>query len=156
MNLDSLGFLNLGASMGQDIALIGMLAVGIILTFGVVMAIRKKYEIHRYAQTIGVVLSAILVFWLMVPEFLGGHEELAPDKTGENKLFEILILTHVFFGTIAVLLGIFITLRANGLVPRILQFQKYKPAMRISYCLYMIAILLGVWVYVVMPERVMA
>lgn len=156
MNLDSSGFLNLGASTGQDIALIGMLVVGFILSFGVVMAVRKKYEIHRYAQTIGVVLSTILVFWLMVPEFFGEHEELASDKTGENKIFEILLLTHVFFGTIAVLLGVFITLRANGLVPRILQFQKYKPVMRISYCLYMIAILLGVWVYVVMPDRVMA
>lgn len=76
------------------------------------------------------------------------------DAEAGITLFETVLLTHIFIGSAAVLLGIFITLRANGFVPKILQFRNYKIPMRISYALYMMAILLGVWVYVAMPDRV--
>ncbi|MDA2988795.1 MAG: hypothetical protein O2815_06950, partial [Actinomycetota bacterium] len=76
------------------------------------------------------------------------------DSEAGISLFEIVLLTHIFIGSAAVLLGIFIALRANGFVPKILQFRNYKTPMRVSYALYMVAILLGIWVYVAMPDRV--
>jgi len=68
----------------------------------------------------------------------------------------VLLASHGVVGIIAVLLGVFIALRANGLVPKRLQFNNYKLVMRCSYGLYMLAVVLGVWVYVVMPDRVAA
>jgi hypothetical protein len=46
------------------------------------------------------------------------------------------------------LLGLFIVLRANGLVPKALRFTNYKLFMRTSYGLYMLATLIGVIVYI--------
>jgi uncharacterized membrane protein YozB (DUF420 family) len=127
-----------------------MILIGLLFTFGVVMAIRGRYGIHRYAQTFGVVLSTVLVFYLMVLRFL------QPDDADEASggFFTVLLATHIFIGSAAVLLGVFIALRANGAVPKFLQFTNYKPPMWVSYVLYMIAIFLGVWVYVAMPDRV--
>jgi len=50
-------------------------------------------------------------------------------------------------GATGLLMGIFVVLRANGLVPKSLRFKKYKPFMRTAYALYMTATLLGVLVY---------
>jgi hypothetical protein len=46
------------------------------------------------------------------------------------------------------LLGIFVVLRGNNLVPSALRFKNYKLFMRTSYALYMLATALGVIVYV--------
>jgi len=150
VDLESPGFLNLGADMGADISLVSMVLIGLLLIFGVVMAVQGKYEIHRYVQTFGVFLSTVLVFYLMVMRLFGQSND-SEDAT--NTFFEMLLLTHILLGSIAVLLGVFIALRANGWVPKFLQFQTYKAPMRLSYGLYMVALFLGVWVYVVMPDR---
>lgn len=152
VNLESPGFLNLGADLGADISLVSMVLLGVLFTFGVVLAIRGKYQVHRYVQTIGVLVSTVLVFYLMVLRFLA-RQDGGDDPVSE--FFNILLFSHIFLGSAAVLLGLFIALCANGLVPEFLPFQKYKASMRVSYALYMAAIFLGVWVYVAMPDRVM-
>ncbi len=45
------------------------------------------------------------------------------------------------------LLGVFIVLRANGLMPPPLRFRNYKLFMRTAYVLYMLAWALGTSVY---------
>jgi uncharacterized membrane protein YozB (DUF420 family) len=55
---------------------------------------------------------------------------------------------HALVGTIALLLGIFIVVRANELGPRAVRFSNYKLFMRTSYVLYMLATALGVVVYI--------
>ena len=114
------------------------------------MVIRGHYEVHRYVLTFAVILSTVLVFYLMVMELFRPD-----DNSGEPGLgsFEVLLLSHIVIGSAAVLLGVFIALRANGFVPKVLQFRNYKTPMRISYGLYMAAIVLGVLVYVAMPDR---
>ena len=47
------------------------------------------------------------------------------------------------------MLGLFVVLRANELVPQALRFTNYKLFMRTSYALYMLATLMGVIVYVI-------
>jgi hypothetical protein len=42
---------------------------------------------------------------------------------------------------------LFVVLRANGLMPKPLRFSNYKGAMRVSYTLYILATLIGVFVY---------
>ena len=92
------------------------------------------------------------MLYLMVLRFLARQDD-GDDPVSE--FFNILLFSHIFHGSTAVLLGLFIALRANGLVLEFLQFQKYKTSMRVSYAPYMVAIFLGVWVYVAMPDRVM-
>ena len=59
-----------------------------------------------------------------------------------------LTTVHAIVGTVGMLLGVFIVLRANKLVPKALRFRNYKLYMRTSYVIYMIATLLGVIVYI--------
>jgi uncharacterized membrane protein YozB (DUF420 family) len=54
---------------------------------------------------------------------------------------------HAVVGMIGLLLGLFVVLRGNELVPISLRFKKYKPFMRTAYALYMLATFLGVIVY---------
>jgi uncharacterized membrane protein YozB (DUF420 family) len=96
-------------------------------------------------------VSTVLVFYLMVLRFLA-RQDGGDDPVSE--FFNILLFSHIFLGSAAVLLGLFIALCADR-VPKFLPFQKYKATMRVSYALYMAAIFLGVWVYVAMPDRVM-
>jgi hypothetical protein len=48
---------------------------------------------------------------------------------------------------VGLLLGIFVVLRGNELVPKSLRFKKYKLFMRTAYILYMLATLIGVIIY---------
>ena len=48
----------------------------------------------------------------------------------------------------ALVFGLFVTLRGNGLVPKFLQFSNYKAFMRVAYVLYMTATLIGLFVYI--------
>ena len=148
------GFLHAGATTHADLALVSMLFVALLFTFGVIMAIKRHYEIHRWAQTTGVIFSTVIAGWLMARGFAEEVIEEGPNPGGE--VFYVLLASHGIVGTIAVLLGVFIALRANGLVPKRLQFNNYKLVMRCSYGLYMLAVVLGAWVYVVMPDRVAA
>ena len=55
---------------------------------------------------------------------------------------------HGLVGSIGLVLGLFVVLRANNLVPKSLRFKNYKLFMRTSYAIYMFATLLGVIVYI--------
>lgn len=55
---------------------------------------------------------------------------------------------HAIIGTIGLLLGLFVVMRGNELVPKGWRFNNYKMFMRISYAFYMLATLLGVIVYI--------
>jgi uncharacterized membrane protein YozB (DUF420 family) len=54
---------------------------------------------------------------------------------------------HAIIGTVTFLLGVFVVLRANKLVPQAWRFQNYKLFMRTSYSLYMLTTLIGIAVY---------
>ena len=56
---------------------------------------------------------------------------------------------HAIIGAIGLIFGIFVALRGNGLVPKILQFSNYKLFMRWAYALYMLATLGGVVIYII-------
>ena len=62
-------------------------------------------------------------------------------------VFYTVTSAHAVLGLIGLVFGVFVTLRGNELVPGVLKFNNYKLFMRISYVLYMLATLLGVWVY---------
>jgi hypothetical protein len=73
---------------------------------------------------------------------------VAPGIPGKfDQGFYAVASLHGLIGFAALAFGLFVALRGNELVPRALKFSNYKLFMRISYGLYMLATLLGIWVY---------
>lgn len=141
------GFLGTSANWAADMTLVVSLLVAVLLTVGVVAAVKQKYGVHRVLQTLGATVNAILVLWLMVLPF---RDFVAPaDNPGG--LPEIALLTtkvHALVGFSALVFGLFVVLRGNGLMIKPLRFNNYKLFMRISYGLYMLATLIGIFVYI--------
>ena len=50
--------------------------------------------------------------------------------------------------SVGLVLGVFVVLRGNELVPAGLRFTNYKAFMRSSYALYMLGTLMGIFVYI--------
>jgi uncharacterized membrane protein YozB (DUF420 family) len=140
------GLLGTRATMASDIILIGSILVAITLTIGVILAIRGRYENHRWVQTSAASLNVLLVLTM-----IGSLLTVDPaHNVGLPPIAFVLMPAHEFVGAAAVLFGVFVTLRGNELVPRRLKFSNYKRFMRIAYALYMAATLIGVGVYIVL------
>lgn len=145
--MDTPGFLGTEASLAADIALVGSIVVALAFTVGAWLALRGRYEAHRWVQTGGAVLNALLVFGIMIPSLL----TVDPSENVDLPPSAFLYMSgHELVGAAALIFGLFVVLRGNGLVPARLRFDNYKPFMRWAYGLYMAATLIGVAVYLVL------
>ena len=142
-----LGFLGTRATFGPDLALVLILISSILFTIGWQLAVHKHYDIHRWVQTSAAVINALVVLVVMVGSFWGFLLPQIPAHISQPPVWVTLV--HAAVGTICFLLGIFVVLRANKLVPKAWRFRNYKLFMRTSYTLYMLTTLIGVAVYVV-------
>jgi uncharacterized membrane protein YozB (DUF420 family) len=140
------GFLGTNAPFISDLSLILILLTAISFTVGWQLARCKKFEVHRWVQTVNVIINTIVALSNMVNSFLTHILPGVPSKLLEGDY--AVTTAHAIIATIAVLFGIFVVLRGNKLVPKSLRFKNYKPFMRTAYALYMLATLLGVIVYV--------
>ncbi len=129
-----------------NITLTLTLITAVSFTIGWQLARHKKFEAHRWVQTITVIVNAGVVLIVMVNSFLTHILPGIPSRLLQGD-YAVTTL-HALIGTVGLLLGIFVVLRGNGLVPKALQFNNYKLFMRTSYILYMLATLLGVIVYI--------
>jgi uncharacterized membrane protein YozB (DUF420 family) len=141
------GFLGTSANWGADMTLLVSALVAIILTVGVILAVRGQYGAHRIFQTTGATINAILVLWLMILPF---RDFVAPPDNPAGLPLSAIAVTriHAAVGATALVFGLFVTLRGNGLVPKPLRFNNYKAFMRVAYALYMLATLIGLFVYI--------
>jgi uncharacterized membrane protein YozB (DUF420 family) len=139
------GFLGTEATFGADLALVLILISSTLLTIGWQLAVHKRFNIHRWVQTSAVIINAAVVIVVMIGSFWGYTLPQIPDRFSEPAVWVTVV--HACIGMIGFLLGIFIVLRANKLVPKSLRFKNYKLFMRTSYSLYMLATLLGIIVY---------
>jgi len=144
--LDQLGFLGTKAPVRSDITLILILITAILFTIGSRLAIRKRYEAHRWVQTSAAILNTIVVLLAMINVFSVYIMPGIPAKLFQGSYGATTL--HGLVGAIGLILGIFVVLRANKLVPKSLRFKNYKLFMRTSYSIYMLATLLGVVVYI--------
>jgi uncharacterized membrane protein YozB (DUF420 family) len=140
------GFLGTNASFISDLSLVLILFTAVLFNIGLILARRKQYEAHRWVQTGGVILNSVVVLGIMVSSFVTHILPGVPSKLLEGD-YGVTTL-HAIVGTLGLLLGIFVVLRGNNLVPKALRFKNYKPFMRTAYALYMSATVLGVIVYV--------
>ena len=135
------------ANFAADFTLLLMLAILGLFTLGVFLARRRRYEAHRWVQTGAALLNAGMVLWMMILPF---RDFVIQDQGGPRPtVFYAVTSLHALVGAAALLFGLFVVLRANGLVPNALKFRNYKGFMRAAYGIYFTATLLGVLVYIV-------
>lgn len=139
------GFLGTSANFAADMTLVLSLAVAAALTIGFILARKKRFGAHRGFQTVAVVANAVLVLWMMILPFRDFVAPGLPERVGER--FYGVTALHAALGVSALVFGVFVMLRGNGLMPAFLRFRDYRTFMRVSYTLYLLATLVGVLVY---------
>ncbi len=140
------GFLGTHAPFFPTLLLILVLFTAVLFTIGWQLARHEHYEAHRWVQTVSASINALVVLSIMVRSYV---VHILPGIPARLLQGDYAVTTvHAIIGTISLLLGIFVVLRGNKLVPKSLRFKKYKLFMRTAYGLYMLATLLGVFVYV--------
>lgn len=144
---NSAGFLGTGASLQSDLALILIVFTALLFTIGWQLARRHRYEAHRWIQTSAALLNTIVVMIVMINSFVKFILPGIPGKLGEGSYG--LTTVHAALGLISLVLGIYVTLVGNNLLPKKLQFTNYKPYMWVSYILYLLATFTGAVVYIV-------
>ena len=82
---------------------------------------------------------------MMILPFRGFVLPGVPGRLDER--FYAVSTLHGLVGAIGLLLGVFVALRGNGLVPKVLRFNNYRLFMRVSYALYMVATAAGLLLY---------
>ena len=139
------GFLGTRATFGPDLALVLILISSTMFTVGWQLAVHRHYDIHRWVQTSAAIINSSAVLAIMVGSFWGFTLPTLPAKIGQT--VTQVTTVHAIIGAITFLLGVFVVLRANKLVPRAWRFKNYKLFMRTSYSLYMLTTLIGIGVY---------
>jgi len=145
--LDEAGFLGTRAHLGADLALVLTLIAAVLFTVGWRLAVDHRYDTHRRVMTTAVLLNAAVVLVWMVRSFVLYVWPKLP--AGLDQRAYAVNTVHAVIGVIGLVLGVFVVLRGNELVPKALRFSNYKAYMRTSYVLYMVATLAGIAVYVV-------
>ncbi|NJN17719.1 MAG: hypothetical protein HC822_16315 [Oscillochloris sp.] len=141
------GFLGTEASLAADISLVGSILVALAFSGGAWLALRGRYEAHRWVQTAAAVVNLLLVLGIMIPSLLN----VDPSENVDLPATAFVAMpAHEFIGLAALLFGLYVVLRGNELMPERLKFNNYKPFMRVAYGLYMAATLVGIAVYVVL------
>ena len=143
--LNGPGFLGTNATFRPDLTLVLILVTAMLFTIGWQLAVRKRYTAHRWVQTLAASLNAIVVLSTMISSFLIFILPGIPGKLLEGSYGVTTV--HALVGMVGLMLGVFVVLRGNELVPHSLRFTNYKLYMRIAYALYMVSTLIGVAVY---------
>lgn len=144
--LNGPGFLGTNAPLLSDLSLILILITAILFTIGWQLARTKKFEAHRWIQTITACLNALVVLIVMIRAFIIHIIPGIPSKLLQGDYAVTTI--HAVIGIVGLLLGAYSVIQGNELSPKILQIKRYKRVMRVTYIAYMLATLLGVGVYV--------
>jgi uncharacterized membrane protein YozB (DUF420 family) len=134
-------------TLGATASLVISVLAATLFTVGWRLAVRRKIAAHRWVQTAAACLNAVLVLSWMVRAFVLYVAPEIPARLGQTSY--AVTTVHAVVGAIGLILGLFVVLRGNELVPQALRFSNYKAFMRTSYALYMLGTLLGVIVYLV-------
>ena len=140
------GFLGTRATFGPDIGLVLVIGSAVLFTVGWRLAVNRHYRIHRWVQTSAATINAAAVLAIMVGSFWGFV--LPRIQVTIHQPVTLITTIHAAIGAITFLLGVYVVLSANKLVPRAWRFSNYKLFMRTAYALYMLSTLIGIAVYV--------
>ncbi|MEK7276146.1 MAG: cupredoxin domain-containing protein, partial [Chloroflexota bacterium] len=141
------GFFGTRASLLADInfSLEILLLLG--LTFGFMLARRGNISAHQYNQTAWVLFNIVLVEFIMAVAFNKQVVPGIPDKL--TRPYYWLSAAHSVIGGLTVFGGVYLLLRMNKLLPKVLRISWWKNLMRATLAGYWIVGLLGVGTYYV-------
>ena len=142
-----LGAMTTTAPRGAALSLVLIVVTAILFTVGWRLAMRRRYEAHRWVQTVAACLNAAVVLVWMIHSFTANVAPQIPAKLNERAY--AVATVHALVGAIGLVTGMFVVLRGNELVPQRLRFKNYKPYMRGAYALYLLGTVTGVVLYVV-------
>jgi uncharacterized membrane protein YozB (DUF420 family) len=145
--LDASGFLTSKSKIGADLSLIVMVVAAVLLTVGVAYALAKRYDAHRWVQTTAVGLNAIPVVLFMIQSLVRFVLPGVPGSLSERG--HTLAAVHALAGAIGVAMGLFIVIRGNQLFARGESLARYRNLMRGAYVVYLLAVVLGITLYIV-------
>jgi uncharacterized membrane protein YozB (DUF420 family) len=141
------GFLGTKGTLGPDLTLVLSLVAVVMLTVGVVLARRRSYEAHRWVQTAAVCVNAVLVVVWMIRSL---RLYVLPGFPADlNHGSYALATAHAVVGTIGMVIGVFLIIRANQLMASRRSLARYKTPMRVAYLVYVTAFAMGVVLYFV-------
>ena len=139
-------FLGTKAGFSADFSLVVMVVAAILLTVGWRLAVGRRYEAHRWVQTVAVCLNAVPVAFWMIRSFV---KYVAPDLPGVlNQGSYLLTTIHAVVGAIGMVVGVYVVVRANQFTVQGRDIAPLKRAMGVSYLLYTLGVLLGIAVYI--------
>src|SRR5437763_1520533 len=111
------GFLGTHANLFSDLTLVAVILVGALFTRGVFLVRRGNPVGHHFNQILATILIVILVLWLMVLPF---RDFVVSDHGGPRpSYFYIITVIHALVGASAVLMGIFVVLASNNIIPKV-------------------------------------
>jgi uncharacterized membrane protein YozB (DUF420 family) len=118
-----------------------------LLTLGVVLARRRRYDAHRWVQTGAVALTLVPILVWMLASL---RANIVPDLPGDLRHPAFAMATvHVVLGAVATVFGVVLVARATQLYIGRRNMAAYRTPMRLAYLLYLAATAAGVVVYVV-------
>ncbi len=132
-----------------NVNLILQVAMGVTLLAGMVLARRRWFTAHRVVQTAVVLLNVVLVALVMAPAFHAQHI-LSGALRHPRQVYFTAALLHAVVGTVAFVLGLYVVASAGTpILPERLRLRRYKPWMRATLGIWLLALLLGIATYVV-------
>jgi CDGSH-type Zn-finger protein/uncharacterized membrane protein YozB (DUF420 family) len=140
---DARGFLG-EAPLIADVNLMLEILLVAGLTFGSWLVRRGNLAAHRYNQTVWVLLNTVLIALIMA----GGMENVALENISDlGPVHYWVPWLHATVGAATAIAGLWLVLQMNGLLPRRLHVNAWKPLMRATLAGYWIVALLGFVTY---------
>jgi plastocyanin len=117
-----------------------------ILLCGAVLARQRRFRTHGWVQSTVVLVNLAAIFGFMLPSF---SRQMAPHwRITLHGASDWIVLAHAAVGGTAELLAIYVILVAgSSLLPERYRFSRYKPWMRTTLALWLLALLLGFATY---------
>ncbi|MGQ9494102.1 MAG: DUF420 domain-containing protein [Anaerolineae bacterium] len=140
----SSGILGTRANLIADINLILQVVILVILIVGASQAKRRNFQIHHVWMTVAVVANAVLIVAIMNPS-LFRILPFALRNPGADK--PTALWPHMLLGAVAELLGVYIVLSGNMGQPDALRRRNLKWLMRITFLLWVLALVAGIVLY---------
>jgi len=142
--LNGAGFLGNGATLGADITLIVQFIFFFGLSFGIVMQLLGKYNVHRFIQAPIVILNFFFIIFIMVASFF--RQDVATTLIKRpTDLYYIAPFIHAGLGIIAQGLAMYLLLAGFKILPQKIGTLRYF--MWATYGFWILAISFGFATY---------
>jgi plastocyanin/uncharacterized membrane protein YozB (DUF420 family) len=139
------GFLGTNARFLSDLNLVMQVVMSASLLVGVALVRVGNTRAHQYTMTIVVLTNLVLIAFVMGTTFFA---QVVPDPSPVTQPQRLSPMLHGIVGSVAELLGIYLILRMNDLIPEGWRVQNFKLLMRVTLILWLLTVAGGVVMYV--------